>query len=222
VRLRGFTLVEILTVIVLVGILIIFSLIYVPAQLAKARDGIRKGDIDRIDNAIEEYSVDAGCYPLSIPQCGYPLSLGDKTYIPSLPCDPDSKNSYVYVSEISSCPSWFQIYGNVEFTKEAIIDRLDCRSGCGPRCQFNYGSSSTNQKLNPFCDTDEEVEPQPTVTPTPTVENLQYVCAPGGACTAFLDPIISGCPDIYLDDPTCQDQCSLPKNRCHDARGKVN
>lgn len=219
--LQGFTLVEILTVIVLVGSLVALSLINVPAQIAKARDAERKGSVDKIGKFIEEYYMDSGCYPISIPTCGNPLVLGDKTYISSLPCDPKTENSYVYVSEIASCPSWFQLYGNLEYTQDSIIDSLGCRNGCGPKCQFNYGVASSNVRLNPFCQ-DGLATLGPTPTPALEAPKLQYVCAPGGACEAFLYPELSGCPDIYLDDPTCQNQCGDPKNRCHDSRGKMN
>ena len=217
---KGLTLVEILLVILLFSALAIFSFISIPAQVAKARDAIRKGHIDRIDKAIEEYYADTGCYPISLALCGNSLVLEDKTYISTLPCDPETKNSYVYVSEISSCPSWFQLYGILEYTEDKIIDKLGCRQGCGPECQFNYGSSSSNQKLNPFCDENGGSTPIPSSSPPPEI--LQYACSPGGGCDAYANPELSGCPDIYLNDPTCQDQCSFPKNRCHDARGKTN
>jgi len=224
---QGFTLVEVLVVVVLVGILIIFSLLNVPAQIARARDAQRKGDIDRVGKFIEDYYDDTGCYPISIPSCGNSFYFEDKVYLYDLPCDPRSRLSYVYVSEINSCPSWYQLYGNLENSQDTIIDKLGCRNGCGPKCQFNYGISSSNIRLNPFCEetlpisTDTpSTSPIPTTTPEPI--KLQYVCAPGGGCEAFVAPELSGCPDIYLDDPTCQGQCSVPKNRCHDSRGKTN
>jgi len=219
-KLRGFTLVEILIVIVLIASLIVFSLLNVPAQIAKARDAERKGDIDTMGKFIEEYYIDSGCYPISIPICGNSLNLNEKIYISNLPCDPGTDLSYVYVSEISSCPSWFQLYGNLEYTKDGIIDTLGCRNGCGPECQFNYGSASSNVRLNPFCQSG--VVATASYTPIPEIPKLQYVCAPGGVCEVFAHPEDSGCPDIYLNDSTCQNQCTDHKNRCHDASGKTN
>ena len=212
---------EILVVFALLSALAVFFFLGVPIQIAKARDANRKASINRVVKAVEEYDGDVGCYPVSLPQCGYPFFLEDKIYLPDLPCDPETNDSYVYVSEISSCPSWFQLYGNLEYTQDSIIDRLGCRNGCGPKCQFNYGSSSTNQKLNPFCEVALVPTPMPTGAAAPPT-NLQYVCAPGGACEVFVFPEESGCPDIYLNDPACQNQCSDPKNRCHDSRGKTN
>ena len=220
VRLGGFTLVEILVVVALLAAIIVLSVLNAPALLAKARDASRKADIDEIGKYIEEYYADTGCYPATLPSCGYPFFLNDKIYIARLPCDPKTGTSYVYVPEISSCPGWFQLYGNLENVQDTIINKLGCQNGCGPKCQFNYGTSSTNQKLNPFC----QVAAASASSHSSSPPNLQYVCAPGGNCQAFANPGISGCPNIYLNDPTCQGgtQCSDPKNRCHDSRGMTN
>lgn len=220
--LKGFTLVEILTVIALLAIVTFFAALNMSAQLAKARDADRKGDIDEIGKFIEEYYTDTNCYPISLPLCENSFSLGDKTYVANIPCDPRSGNSYVYVSEISSCPRWFQVYGNLEYTQDGIIDTLGCRNGCGPKCQFNYGIASSNVRLNFLCSEVASSEPVPSSPPVADETLLQYVCAPGGGCEAFMFPELSGCPDIYINDPTCQNQCDIPKNRCHDARGKTN
>ncbi len=64
--------------------------------------------------------------------------------------------------------------------------------------------------------------PTPTPEPPPA-QPLQYVCAPpNGVCIPFFDPERSGCPDVYPDDPTCQNVCWDSKNQCHDERGKYH
>lgn len=216
---NGFTIFEILVVISVTVALVVLCLLFIAPQIAKARDAKRKADINKIGKYIEEYFDDKSCYPISVPTCGTSLHLNDKTYITYLPCDPKTGNPYVYVSETSDCPKWFQLYANLEITKDKIIDDLGCRNGCGPDCQFNFGTASTNVRLNPYC---QEILPTASPTVPSTTNPLQYVCAPSGVCEAFAHPELSGCPDIFLDDPTCQNQCSNPKNRCHDARGKTN
>lgn len=226
---RGFTLVEIITILIVIAALILLSYISVPTILARARDAKRKGDIKRMAIAIAEFYDDKNCYPQTIPVCNNKLLENDTTLLSNIPCDPRTENSYVYVPESNECPSWFQLYGNLEYLADSIIDRVGCRNGCGPDCQFNYGTSSPNQKLNPYC----EEFPAPAPGPTPEGDDdngddngdderpNQYVCGPSGSCEIYADPVISGCPDIYPDDPTCQDACSLRENRCHDERGKL-
>lgn len=221
-RPRGLVLVELLIVITVFALFFFAVFMFIPSQVARARDAVRKSNIDKVTKYIEDFYSDADCYPVSVPLCGNSLTLGDRTYISSIPCDPGTKNSYVYVSEISPCPKWFQIYANLEYRADTAIDKVGCRGGCGPECQFNYGAASSNVRLNSLCDeiTTIPSTPGPVVTPA---NPLQYVCAPGGACEPFMYPELSGCPDIYLNDPTCQgNQCANPKNRCHDARGKTN
>lgn len=228
---KGFTLVEILVVIILIGVITVFSATEVPAQMQKSRDAVRKVHIDTVKKVIDEYYQDAGCYPQTIPTCKNSLILGDLVIKDNIPCDPKSKLSYTYVPEISDCPKWFQFYTNLEYTSDSIIDKVGCRNGCGPVCQYNYGVASSNQKLNPFCEQSStpppgppgsEPSPSPDPDPLGSEIQLQYVCSPSGACEAYANPGLSGCPDVYLNDPTCQDACSERENRCHDSRGKTN
>lgn len=221
---KGLVLIELLITITVFVLFFIAVFLLMPTQVARARDALRKSNIDKITKFIEDYYSDTDCYPVSIPVCGNSFTLGDRTYMADIPCDPETNNSYVYVSEISSCPKWFQLYGILEYVADTAIDKVGCRNGCGPECQFNYGASSPNVRLNSLCrEAAVEITPStPVPTAVPAEVPLQYVCAPGGGCETFMYPELSGCPDIYLNDPTCQGQCSNPKNRCHDSRGKTN
>jgi len=220
-KIKAFTLVEILTVLAVISGLIIFSVTTtaIPLQLAKARDSVRKSSIRRVASAIEEMYQDTNCYPESIPLCTNPLKQGSQTIINKIPCDPKSKNSYVYVPELSDCPKWFQLYGILENTDDPIIEKVGCTNGCGPICQFNFGIASTNQVLDPYCG---EISPTPNPSPEPSEPVNQYACSPGGDCEIYSNPEISGCPNIYINDPTCQEKCEYKEYRCHDARGKTN
>ena len=217
----GFTLVEIMVIFSILGVITVFAAVNGPTQLQKARDAIRKSNIDRIKKAVEEYYDDKNCYPQTIPSCNNSLTSGNLNLLYDIPCDPTTKLSYTYVPEISDCPSWYQLYGNLEYKTDKIIEKIGCSQGCGPNCVFNYGVSSSNQKLNPFC---QEETFDPSSTPEPSQSIDQYVCSPGGACEIYVDPIISGCPDVYIDDPTCQgaDTCKDHDNRCKNASGKIN
>lgn len=217
---RGLTLIEYLIVIAIIAVLTVFAVLSIPQQISKARDALRKNHIRTVASAIEEYSDDKGCYPVSLPLCGNSFQNGDDILVRSLPCDPKTKNSYVYVAQGGNCPGWFQLYGILENSADPIIAKVGCTNGCGPNCQFNFGRASTNQILDPFC----RIDPPPEEAPLPSIEETvkQYVCSPAGVCEDYANPEASGCPDIYPDDATCQNKCEDRNFRCHDARGKTN
>lgn len=223
---KAFTLVEILVVSAVIGLVSIFSIVNGQTQLQKTRDAVRKSNIDRIKLAIEEYYQDQECYPQALPACGNSFQDGNMTIIDNIPCDPTEKLSYTYVPETSNCPKSYQLYATLEYKSDGIIDKIGCRNGCGPECQFNYGVASTNEKLNPFCSTDSVLNTTATSSPQVPANHptdvIQYVCSPNGNCEAYSNPEISDCPNVYVNDPFCQGTCEDRRQRCHDARGKNN
>ncbi len=64
-RARGFTIVELLIVIVVIGILAAISIVAYNGVAAKARDVQREQDVKTIAKALEMYYVDNGYYPAS-------------------------------------------------------------------------------------------------------------------------------------------------------------
>lgn len=206
----GFTLVEVITVLVVIAGLIILSYLSIPTIQARVRDARRKADLHKMAIAIADYEDVNNCYPVSLPVCKTEFKDDTTTIVSSIPCDPETNDSYVYVSENADCPSWFQLYTILEYEEDKLIDEVGCTYGCGPDCQFNYGVASPNQNLDPYCSPEGQIE-----------DPAEYVCDPAGTCEVYEDPEISGCPDIYPDDPTCQDQCEPRENRCRDERGKL-
>ncbi len=73
---KGFTLIEILIVIVLLGILAVavLSAINPLEQIKKARDSGRKSDAAELLNAYERYYTTFGCYPWDTLCAGTPLA----------------------------------------------------------------------------------------------------------------------------------------------------
>lgn len=108
----GFTLVELLIVITLVGILSAFFINTSQNSLKISRDGKRKTDLEQIRAGIETYRADCNSYPLTSEIAfTYPSSslVGDgtptncratNTYINAIPTDPQRSagTSYRYAS----------------------------------------------------------------------------------------------------------------------------
>lgn len=97
---KGFTLVELLVVMMIIGVLFAILMVNFKGVKEKTRDGQRKSDLRQIQSALELYRSDQGIYPTSLPACGSALTGGTPptTYLQKIPCDPLSAASYQYSS----------------------------------------------------------------------------------------------------------------------------
>jgi general secretion pathway protein G len=94
---RGFTLVELLIVMAIIGILASLGAgSYITAQM-RGRDVTRKSDLKQISNALELYYADHGAYPATgLVSAGSDLTDGKTVYFKAIPDDPSSSYNYVY------------------------------------------------------------------------------------------------------------------------------
>jgi len=201
---KGSTLFEILTAIVLLGLAAVFLILVVPSQLKKARDGKRKADLEKIKVTLYDYFFDQECFPENLPDCGEELRRGNTVYLASFPCDPNG-GGYGYQTREGECSNWFKILAGLENTNDKNIDKVGCGFGCGAECEYNYGLSSSNIRVNEGC-------------------ARYYACSPGGGgdgvCDEYDDPGASECPSVFENDPTCQNFCQDSAFRCKNASGK--
>jgi general secretion pathway protein G len=158
----GFTLIEILIVMIIIAFLASLSAGSFQSSQKKARDARRKSDLHQITTALEAYYNDVKSYPLSsgsntVLGCngGNECAWGeefiddkDTTYMVKLPADPSAGRgyTYVYVSDGTA----YQLYARLENTDDLTVPKdsqgdpqvygtLDCgNGGC------NYGLSSSN------------------------------------------------------------------------------
>ncbi len=102
----GFTLIEILLVVVIIGMLAGIAAVAVPRNIEKARRAKAAADISAISLAVQSYYMEEGKYPQSLDA----LTSGDDPYLEKgIPKDP-WKNPYNYAYPGSHKPLKFDLY----------------------------------------------------------------------------------------------------------------
>lgn len=190
---KGFSLVEVMIAITIIGFLSSGGWIIVKKNISRAQDAKRKADLDKLANYLEDYYNNQGCYPTAPEICCDSASTTDnpchfcgKANYGSigfpLPCDPKyPKNDcedYLYYAEDASCPQWYHAYAQLDKPNagSAGEKRFVCLSedcGAEPFCCYNYGVSSSNVNLvkcgdKSGCGTGPHCAPEPTNTPIAT------------------------------------------------------
>lgn len=142
----GFTLVELLVVMAILGILASIGFGQYRTSQEKARDAQRKADLDNIARALEMYYNDNQSYPSAdLLSWGNPFQkeVGGSTiiYMKQLPQDPGGVD-YCYFSDGSS----YRLYSILENERDSdyyeagyVVD------GC--EGTYYYGKASTNANL---------------------------------------------------------------------------
>lgn len=155
----GFTVIELMIVLVILAILILAAIFTYQKQLARGRDARRKTDLSKLQKVLEDYSNDHVCYPEPNEMiCG----LDFAPYLHQVPCDPlnNTRYNYMYTYKTTdTCKKWYKIYTKLEDENDPIIAEVGCdaaagcSSGCGPGCNYNYWVSSPNvAEVTPLAD----------------------------------------------------------------------
>jgi prepilin-type N-terminal cleavage/methylation domain-containing protein len=117
---RGFTLVELLVVISIIGVLATLVLLQLGTARSKARDAKRISDVNQIRSAVEQYFEDnGGEYPVAITAA----ELSD--YMTQIPVDPLTGNAYEYSWTPVADPTGFRIGALLEGTAQALLSDAD-------------------------------------------------------------------------------------------------
>ena len=101
-RMGGFTIVELLVVIVVIAILVALTLPNLFGLQRRARDDTRKNDIKNVQQQLETYFHDENAYP---------DALADLVpdYLAAVPSDPQG-NAYTYTPAPAGCTTACQTY----------------------------------------------------------------------------------------------------------------
>lgn len=136
----GFTLLEIIIVISLIGLISTFFLGNVFSSLARGRDSRRKQDLRSVAQGLELYYNDNRVYPTALPTPGQAFSHPQDInviYLSKIPADPVSAQNYCYSSSTGIS---YKFYASLENPKDLdIIPTITCSGK-----NYNYGISSPN------------------------------------------------------------------------------
>lgn len=147
----GFTLVEILVVVSIIGLLLSVTLFGVGGARESARDAKRKSDIELIRSGLELYKADCKGYPVTLSLVGGTSSLVGtgattacaiaNTYISPNPADPmHPTRSFVYAPVGTVGPNGanaYEICASLEGGGTAVTSG-QCAAGCGTGMTCNY------------------------------------------------------------------------------------
>ena len=126
---KGFTLLELLIIIVILGVLTTLIMGNFFTSLKKGRDAQRKGDLEQIQRSLEMYYEDKKAYPLT---AAFDLTHGysfcesavrqnclatEKAYMLKLPRDPSGGQSYGYESADGT---YYKLYACLENSQQVL------------------------------------------------------------------------------------------------------
>ncbi|MFH0749488.1 MAG: prepilin-type N-terminal cleavage/methylation domain-containing protein [Candidatus Gottesmanbacteria bacterium] len=174
---NGFTLIELMVVIVIMGILVTIGIFAFQSSQKKSRDARRKSDVSQVSKALEMYNNDVGTYPaggtVGTADAGKIIGCGDTiktacswggsfsnttkaTYMVKLPIDPTSGRVYYYERSGSN---GYRLYARLENTEDSSIPTTDPKvynKNCGSSssvvcCNFVLTSSNVAEPTPQAC-----------------------------------------------------------------------
>ena len=117
---KGFTIIELLVVIVIIGILVALALPQLFAAQARGRDTDRKNDLKNISQQLETYYNDNdGAYPDDLD------TLVTEGLLGAIPTDPKADRTYEYASDGAS----FTLAADLENDKDTSATTYDGEEG---------------------------------------------------------------------------------------------
>jgi type II secretion system protein G len=122
----GFTLLELLIVIVIIGILALLIIPNITSAPKKARDTKRKTDITTVRKGLEEYFVNNNVYPNALSD----LTTGSAPIVKVLPVDPKNTGAFVYTYAAANTNSTYTLEACLENDADASANVIAPVSPC--------------------------------------------------------------------------------------------
>ncbi|MFA6005035.1 MAG: prepilin-type N-terminal cleavage/methylation domain-containing protein [Patescibacteria group bacterium] len=132
---RGFTIIELLVVTTIISLLATLGITTYASLGKQSRDAKRKGDLENVRAALEQYKNDTNYYP------GLMTTLVPSKYLIAVPADPKSGTaSYVY------CPATDGSGNVINYDLCSTLESGGSLKSCCAMC----GSSNCMYKLTPL------------------------------------------------------------------------
>lgn len=152
---RGFTMMELMIVMVLLSILALIGIPSFQGSQRKSRDGKRKADLVQVAKSLEMYGNDFTNYPPSsggkIVGCngsacewGAAFANGSTVYMQKLPKDPLGSQLYYY-EVVGSTRKSYRLWTRLENTDDADITTSTFSCGTAGKCNYVVRSSNLIQ-----------------------------------------------------------------------------
>jgi len=143
--LKGFTMIELLVVMAILGVLAVVGVQSFRLSQAKSRDARRKSDLEQVQRALEMYVNDHKSYPTSdngkILGTNWGGEFADSNgtiYMKELPKDPRGNPEYCYSSDTGN---EYKLYAKLENSQDP---KVGGPYSCNGVNDYNYGVSSPN------------------------------------------------------------------------------
>ncbi len=121
-RQAGFTLIELMVVVAIIGILAVIALPAMRTAPLKAREAVLKADLYQLRSCIDQFLGDKGQYPESL------QGLVDAGYLRFMPIDPITRSPNTWV-ELQATPSEIEELEPIDEDLGGFVGVIDVRSG---------------------------------------------------------------------------------------------
>lgn len=129
---RGFTLIEILIVISLIGTLSLLGLNGFQAISRGGRDALRKTELEKIRSAAEVYKSETNVYPPEASTCSASADLSE-SYIKPYPADPLAPTFTYCYKRLTNLT--YEICAHLE-NGDTVTDNCGGTTACGANCNY--------------------------------------------------------------------------------------